>query len=78
MKQVYRMSDGQPITGMFVELVPGSSDLRRVILTTPSKMLHFIGRVPKHGHSDSSLFSKYFEAEMPSMFDLSSDMCGCF
>ncbi|KAF3283884.1 hypothetical protein TWF173_008835 [Orbilia oligospora] len=66
MKQVYRMPDGQPISGLFVELVPGSSDMRRVILTTPTKMLHFIGRVARHGSSDAtSIFSRYFEVEAP-------------
>ncbi|KAF3926009.1 hypothetical protein ABW20_dc0107859 [Dactylellina cionopaga] len=66
MKQVYRMPDTQPISGLFVELVPGSSDMRRVILTTPTKMLHFIGRIARHGSSDStSIFSRYFEAETP-------------
>ncbi|KAF3938722.1 hypothetical protein ABW19_dt0210292 [Dactylella cylindrospora] len=66
MKQVYRMPDGQPISGLYAELVPGSSDLRRVVLTTPTKMLHFVGRITRQGHSDSSIFSRYFEAETPS------------
>ncbi|KAF3923941.1 hypothetical protein AA313_de0208147 [Arthrobotrys entomopaga] len=65
-KQVYRMPDAQPISGLFVELIPGSSDMRRVVLTTQTKMLHFIGRVVKHGPSDlTPIFSRYFEAETP-------------
>ncbi|KAJ6264880.1 Vacuolar membrane protein [Drechslerella dactyloides] len=66
MKQVYRMTEAQPISGLFVELVPGLPDMRRVVLTTPTKMLHFMGRIARHGASDAtSIFSRYFEAELP-------------
>ncbi|EWC45613.1 hypothetical protein DRE_05174 [Drechslerella stenobrocha 248] len=66
-KQVYRMPDAQPISGLFVELIPGLPDMRRVVLTTPTKMLHFVGKITRSGSSDaSSIFSKYFEAETPS------------
>jgi len=67
MKQVYKIASGQAITGLYVDFVPGHTDQRRVLLTTKTKMLHFIGRVARQGNSDgSSIFSRYFEAETPS------------
>lgn len=65
-KQVYRTPDGQPITGIHMDILPGQSDLRRVLLTTSTKILHFVGKVSKHGHDIAPIFHKFFEAEAPS------------
>jgi hypothetical protein len=68
-KIVYKTADGQPVTGLWVDMLPGKSDLRRVILTTPSAIMHWVGRIQRYGHDIASIFAKYFESESPSVQD---------
>jgi hypothetical protein len=69
-KIVYKTADGQPVTGLWVDMLPGKSDLRRVILTTPSAIMHWVGRIQRYGHDIASIFAKYFESESPSKLHL--------
>lgn len=67
MKAVYKVPDGQPVTGLYVDALPGQADLRRVLLTTPTKILHFVGKVIRHGSDIAPIFTRFFESEAPSM-----------
>lgn len=65
-RQVYAVPDGAPVTGLHVDMLPGKGELRRVVVTTPTQILHFVGKVARQGHSDSSpIFSKFFTEEAP-------------
>lgn len=65
-KQMYRVPEGQAVTGLHVDLLPGKGELRRVVLTTTSRIMHFVGKVARHGHSDSTpIFTKLFDGEAP-------------
>ncbi len=68
-KPVYKSSDG-PLTGLWVDLIPGRPDVRRIMVATPTKLLHFVGRVGRHGTEGSgSIFLKLFETETPTIHD---------
>ncbi|KAF2490447.1 hypothetical protein BU16DRAFT_494468 [Lophium mytilinum] len=71
LKGVYKAPDG-PITGIWADLIPGRADLRRVVVATPTKLLHFAGKIGRHGTEGSgSIFSKLFESESPNVHDVS-------
>jgi hypothetical protein len=66
-KLVYKTPEGQPVAGLWVDMLPGKPDLRRVILTTPSAIMHWVGRIQRYGHADiASIFAKFFDSEGPS------------
>ena len=70
LKAVYKVPDG-PVAGLWVDLIPGRSDKRRVILASPNKLLHFVGRIGRHGQEGSgSIFTKLFETEAPTLNEL--------
>ncbi|KAL7272166.1 tethering complex subunit [Rhizina undulata] len=59
-------ADGQPVTGLWVDMVPGKPELRRVITTTIDMFMHWVGRVPRFGPSQiGAIFTKFFETEAP-------------
>jgi hypothetical protein len=69
-KLVYKTPDGQPVTGLWVDMLPGKPDLRRVIVTTPSAVLHWVGKIHRYGHADiASIFAKFFDSEGPTIQD---------
>ncbi|KAI9720509.1 MAG: hypothetical protein M1828_005680 [Chrysothrix sp. TS-e1954] len=71
-KIVYRADS--PICGIWTDVIPGSPDLRRVILAQPTRLLHFIGRLGRHGSEGSgSIYAKLFESEQPSVYDASQE-----
>ncbi|KAL9103496.1 MAG: hypothetical protein Q9163_001452 [Psora crenata] len=70
LKMVYK-APGGPVTGLWVDHIPGKAELRRVLVATPSKALHFLGRVGRSGSEGSgSIFTKLFEAEAPTLYDV--------
>lgn len=70
LKAVYKTSEG-PVSGLWVDLVPGRSDTRRVVVATPNKLLHFVGRIGRHGSEGSgSIFTKLFETEAPTLHEV--------
>lgn len=70
-KGVYKVPEG-PVAGVWTDLIPGRTDVRRVVVATPSKLLHFVGRIGRHGHEGSgSIFSKLFESESPTIHEVS-------
>lgn len=69
LKAVYKCRDG-PVTGLWVDVTPGRPEIRRIMVATPTKLLHFVGRIGRHGTEGSgSIFSKLFETEAPTLQD---------
>ena len=76
LKAVYRVPDGS-VAGLWVDLIPGRSDTRRVIVATPNKLLHFVGRIGRHGQEGSgSIFTKLFETEAPTLHEVNRGVQG--
>lgn len=72
LKSVYKTNDG-PVTGLWTDIVPGRTDLRRVIVATPSTFLHFAGKIGRNGSEGSgSIFSKLFESESATVHNVSN------
>lgn len=70
LKAVYKIPDG-PVSGLWVDLIPGRSDTRRVVVASPNKLLHFVGRIGRHGQEGSgSIFTKLFETEAPTLHEV--------
>lgn len=67
LKSVLKLFDG-PVVGLWVDTLENQPDVRRVFIATPSRLLHFVGRVGRHGSEGSGvLFGKFFENEKPTM-----------
>ncbi|KAI9826930.1 MAG: hypothetical protein M1832_005869 [Thelocarpon impressellum] len=65
LKSVYKLSDG-PVTGLWADLIPGKPELRRVLVASQERLLHFVGRIGRHGsEGGGSIFTKLFETESP-------------
>lgn len=49
------------------------AESRRVLVATPRKLLHFFGKLGRHGHEGSgSIFAKLFETETPKVLDVAA------
>ena len=71
LKTVYKTSEG-PVSGLWVDMLPGRSDSRRIMAATPTKLLHFVGRIGRPGSEGSgSMFTRLFETEAPTMHEVS-------
>lgn len=71
LKAVYKIPDG-PVTGLWVDLIPARADTRRVVITTPYRLFHFVGRVGRQGQEGSgSIFSRLFESDSPVIHEVS-------
>lgn len=72
LKTVYKSLDG-PVTGLWADLIAGKPDVRRVLVASHSKLLHFVGRIGRHGHEGGgSIFTKLFETETPTTHQVPS------
>ena len=72
LKLVYKTSDA-PAAGTWVDMIPGRADTRRVIIATPTRILHFLGRIGRHGQEGSgSIFTKLFETEAPTLHEVNA------
>ncbi|KAF2841545.1 hypothetical protein M501DRAFT_928930 [Patellaria atrata CBS 101060] len=70
-KSVHR-ADGA-VTGLWADLIPNRSDARRVLVATPGKLFHFVGKIGRHGHEGSgSIFAALFESESPTVHELAT------
>ena len=70
LKSVYKVSD-DPVAGIRVDLIPGKPDTRQILVASPEKLLHFVGRVGRHGQEGSgSIFARLFETEVPTIHDV--------
>lgn len=64
---VYRVPESS-ITGIFAaESVPGNPDQRYVIISTPTKLLHFSGHVGRHGKD--GVYTELFQRNTPTVYD---------
>ena len=71
LKAVYKTLEG-PVSGLWVDLLPGRSDTRRIMVATLTRLLHFVGRVGRSGSEGSgSIFTRLFETEAPTMHEVS-------
>ncbi|TVY44473.1 Vacuolar protein sorting-associated protein-like protein [Lachnellula occidentalis] len=71
LKTLQRLQDG-PITGLWVDLVTGKPDVRRVMITTQSRILHLVGKIGKAAHEGgASIFTRLFETEQPTVHEIS-------
>lgn len=70
LKSLQKLQDGA-ITGLFVDALPGQVDVRRVVITTSSRILHLVGRITKSGSASGSIYAKMFETEQPMVHEIS-------
>ncbi|ORY59078.1 Pep3/Vps18/deep orange family-domain-containing protein [Pseudomassariella vexata] len=71
LQTLQKLPDG-PITGLWVDNLGGKADLRRVLISTQSRLFHLVGKVGRSHHEGSgSIYSKLFEAEQPVIHELS-------
>ncbi|KAL3425373.1 Vacuolar protein sorting-associated protein 18-like protein [Phlyctema vagabunda] len=71
LKSLQRLPDGA-VTGLWVDLVPGKPDVRRVMVATQSRLIHLFGKIGKVGHEGgASIFTKLFENEQPTIHEIS-------
>ncbi|KAI9784973.1 MAG: hypothetical protein M1839_001169 [Geoglossum umbratile] len=68
LKSVYK-SPGGPITGLWADLIPGQPELRRVLVATGKRLLHFVGKIGRNEGS-GSIYTKLFETETPVTHDI--------
>ncbi len=70
LKTVYKSQSG-PITGIWADAIPGSPEIRRVMVATPAQLLHFAGRTSRQGtEGGGSIYTKLFEVEAPTVHAL--------
>ncbi|KAK3375458.1 Pep3/Vps18/deep orange family-domain-containing protein [Podospora didyma] len=69
LKLLQKLDDG-PITGLWVDAIPGRADTRRVLISTQSRLYHLVGKVGRGHDGSQSIFSKLFEAEQPKIHEL--------
>ncbi|KAK1756074.1 Pep3/Vps18/deep orange family-domain-containing protein [Echria macrotheca] len=61
---------GEPVTGLWVDALPGKADTRRVLISTQSRLFHLVGKVGKGHDGSASIYSKLFESEQPVIHEL--------
>ena len=72
LKSVYKIPDG-PVTGLWADVLEGRPDVRRILVASPNRLLHFAGRLGRHGQEGSgSIFTKLFETETPTLLEASA------
>ncbi|KAI0841567.1 Pep3/Vps18/deep orange family-domain-containing protein [Hypoxylon sp. FL0890] len=71
LKALHKLPDG-PITGLWVDNMGGTSDVRRVVISTQSRLFHLVGRVGRSGHEGSgSIYTRLFDSEQPVIHETS-------
>ncbi|KAI1879518.1 hypothetical protein JX265_002472 [Neoarthrinium moseri] len=71
LKNLQKLPDG-PVTGLWVDNLGGKADLRRVLISTQSRLFHMVGKVGRSHHEGSgSIYTKLFDAEQPAIHELS-------
>ncbi|KAK3380016.1 putative vacuolar protein sorting-associated protein [Lasiosphaeria ovina] len=69
LKLLQKYPDG-PITGLWVDALPGRADMRRVLVSTQSTLFHLVGKVGRGHDGSGSIYSKLFESEQPVIHEL--------
>ncbi|KAJ8099762.1 Pep3/Vps18/deep orange family-domain-containing protein [Lipomyces tetrasporus] len=63
-KLVWRTPGGVAVDGLYVELLPGKPDMRRLIATTGGRLWHWVSKIVRHAPGDySPTFTKFFDDE---------------
>ncbi|KAK3692065.1 putative vacuolar protein sorting-associated protein [Podospora appendiculata] len=70
LKVLQKLPDG-PITGLWVDILPGRQDTRRILISTQSRLFHLVGKVGRGHDGSASIYSKLFESEQPVIHELS-------
>lgn len=73
LKTLQKVPDG-PVTGLWVDTVadPRKPDVRRILISTHSRLLHLIGKIGRVGHEGgASIYTKLFETEQPIVHEIS-------
>ena len=71
LKTLQKVPDG-PVTGLWVDLIPGKPDVRRVVIATQSRLLHLVGKIGRAAHEGgASIFTRLFETEQPAVHEIS-------
>ncbi|TLD32730.1 hypothetical protein PspLS_00414, partial [Pyricularia sp. CBS 133598] len=70
-KHLQKLPDG-PVTGLWVDAVPGRPDDKVVLITTQTRIFHLAGKGGRshHHHHDGSTYTKLFESEEPTIHEL--------
>ncbi|KAK4169237.1 Pep3/Vps18/deep orange family-domain-containing protein [Cladorrhinum sp. PSN259] len=68
-KLLQKLPDG-PVTGLYVDILPKQPDTRRILVTTQSRLFHFVGKVGRGHDGSGSIYSKLFESEQPAIHEL--------
>lgn len=69
LKVLQKIPDG-PVTGLWVDVLPGRAEMRRVMVATQTRLFHLTGKVGRH-EGGGSIYTKLFEAEQPVIHELS-------
>ncbi|KAI0845206.1 Pep3/Vps18/deep orange family-domain-containing protein [Daldinia vernicosa] len=71
LKVLHKLPDG-PITGLWVDNMGGKVDVRRVVFSTQSRILHLVGKVGRSSHDGSgSIYTRLFDSEHPIIHEIS-------
>jgi len=70
LKVLQKLPDG-PVTGLWVDTLPGRTDTRRVLISTQSRLFHLVGKVGRGHDGSGSIYTKLFESEQPVIHELS-------
>ena len=69
-KNVYNPQDGA-VVGLYADVLSARPDIRRVMVATHHKLLHFAGRTGRTGTEGSGpIYSKLFEGETPAVHEI--------
>jgi hypothetical protein len=69
LKLLYKAPDG-PITGLWVDVLPGRTDTRRVLISTQSRLLHLVGKIGRGSDGSASIYTKLFDSQQPAVHEL--------
>lgn len=69
-RNLHKLPDG-PITGLWVDSLGGQSGVRRVMISTQSRLFHLVGKIGQSHDGSGSVYAKLFEAEQPIVHELS-------
>ncbi|KAB5570153.1 putative vacuolar protein sorting-associated protein [Coniochaeta sp. 2T2.1] len=70
LKVLQKLPDG-PVTGLWVDALPGRADTRRVLISTQSRLFHLVGKVGRGHDGSGSIYTKLFDGEQPVIHELS-------
>lgn len=75
LKVLQKLPDG-PVTGLWVDVLPGRTETRRVMVATQTRLFHLTGKVTRGHEGGGSIYTRLFEAEQPVIHELSRTTAG--